>query len=103
MAEEIFEFILEVIVDNIVDIGVSVVPENKYSEKLETRIMIVVAVLTVIFLGLFVVGICMIGESNGESILGKIFICLTPLQFVLSFVIYIVRRIKEKLKNKRGR
>lgn len=98
MAEEIFGFILEFVVESIVEIGVYVVPENKYSEKLESRLKIAVTVLTVIFFALFVVGICLIGETNGESILGKVFICFSPLQLVLSIAVYIVRKIKEKLK-----
>ncbi len=98
MADEIIDFLVEVLFDSLVDITVSVIPENKHSEKLEKVLSVFVVILTFVFLILFIVGICMIGETDGASVLGKVLICLLPAQVVTSVVLYIVKKLKEKKK-----
>ncbi|MBQ7116994.1 MAG: hypothetical protein IJN88_02150 [Clostridia bacterium] len=89
-----FDFLLEVLVDNLVNITLSVVPENKHSGKLETVLSIIIVILTFLFLILFVVGICMLRETDGESVLGKVFILLMPVQIILSVIVYIIKKMK---------
>ena len=98
MADEIFDFFVEVLFDSLVDITISVIPEKKQSEKLEKVLSVFIAVLTFVFLILFVIGICMLGETDGDSIWGKVFICLMPIQVVVSLVLYIVKKIKNRRK-----
>lgn len=94
--ELIFDFVVETIVDNLVNITLSVIPENKHSEKLERGLSISVVILTFLFLLLFVVGICMLGETNGESVWGRVFICLTPIQLLFSVILYTIKKLKKK-------
>ncbi len=98
MADEIIDFLVEVLFDSLVDITISVIPENKHSEKLEKVFSVFIAILTFVFLILFIVGICMLGETDGESIWGKVFICLMPIQVVVSLVLYIIKKIKNRKK-----
>ncbi len=94
MADEIIDFLVEVLFDSLVDITISVIPENKHSEKLEKVLSVFIAILTFVFLILFIVGICMLGETDGESVLGKVFICLMPIQVVVSVILYIIKKVK---------
>lgn len=94
----VLDFLIEVLLDNLINITLSVIPENKRNEKTERFLAVVIAVLTVLFLILFVVGICFLGETEGRSILGKIFISLTPLQLMLSGIVWTFKKIKETLR-----
>lgn len=98
MADEVFEFFIEFFVEGAVNIALSIIPENKHSKKTEKVFKFTAVFITILFLILFVVGVCMVGETGGRSILGKIFMCLTPLQFSVSLVLYIIKKIKEKVK-----
>ena len=92
----IFDFVVEIFADNLVDITLSVIPENKHNEKIERHICIFIFVITILFLILFVLGIGIITKTNSESIPGKIFICLTPIQLIASAVLYIIKKLTKK-------
>ncbi len=92
----VFDFLIETLIDNLVNITLSVIPENKHNGKLETVLSVIIVILTFLFLILFVVGICMLGETNGESVLGKVFILLMPVQIILSVIVYIIKKTKGK-------
>lgn len=98
MADVIIDFLVEVLFDSLVDITISVIPENKKCEKLEKVLSIFIAVLTFVFLILFVIGICMLGETDGKSAFGKVFICLLPVQIIVAVALYVVKKIKNRKK-----
>lgn len=96
MIDLIFDFVVEALVDNLVDITLSVIPENKHSKKLERYISTFIVFITLLFFILFVIGVAMITKNKGENALGKVFICLMPIQLLFSISLHIIKKLKAK-------
>lgn len=98
MLEIIFETVFEKLAEVIVFLPLTLIPGEKYSDKTEKKIIIVTVLVSLLFMFLFISGLFMASKSGIRGTIGKFFMCLTPLQFLLSLVLYIIKKIKEKLK-----
>ena len=98
MLEIIFDFIFEKVFEIVMCLPLLLIPEGKYNDKTEKKIIISVVLVTGLFIFLFISGAFMASEPGVRGTIGKLFMCLTPLQFSVSFVLYIIKKIKEKVK-----
>ena len=98
MFEFIIEAVFEKLAEFIVFLPLSLIPEEKYNDKTEKKIIFAIVLVSLLFMFLFVSGLFMASTPGVRGTIGKLFMCFTPIQLLLSSVLYIIKKIKEKQK-----
>lgn len=94
--EWIVDFFMDFVVDVLVEVISELFPNKKLSTKAFKWQKRIAAVVTVVFILLLVIGICMVGETEGKSVLGKVFIALLPAEILVLIILNIIRSIRKK-------
>lgn len=71
-------------------------PNKKLSKKTFVWQKRTAAAVTAVFIILLIIGICMVGETDGKSVLGKVFIALLPTEISVLIILNIIRSIRKK-------
>ncbi len=90
------DFLMEFFVEFFVEAISELFPNKKLSKKAFVRQKRIAAVVTGVFILLLVIGICMVGETEGKSVLGKVFIALLPAEILVLIILNIIRFIQKK-------
>ncbi len=91
----IFEVIFEVFINLYIELMTLFVPEKKVNKK---NLKIIAAIEAVVLFVAAIVGFCMIAESDGASVVGKVVLNTSSAVIVLQIVFGLIIRRKRRKK-----
>ena len=94
VVEFLFELLIEGFVEAFLSSGEEFIPEKKLSGKKGTIIRIIVIAITLLLGISLVVGVAMLLETKGESVLGKMLAGFPVVYFVTGIILKVIKIIK---------
>ena len=97
----IVEILFGSLAEGFVTLSSVFIPKNTLTPKAEKRLRIIFAVAGLLLFVLLVVGIVLLIESHGKSVLGLVFVILCGFYVASSIALKIITKIKNNLQKKK--
>lgn len=97
--EIIFEFLVEIIIEafaeGIFSLWIWIFPGKPFTEKGKNIVRVICVFVSLIFLVALVVGIVLLGSTQGKSFWGWLFICLNIIYLLIGIILKVIYHIKK--------